>query len=311
MFCFIDGHCDTITKIMEKRESLYKNNCNIDIERLKKFSEPVQFFAIWLDDKKIKTPYDSTISAIKFYKKEINKNKKHITHCNSFNEINKNKQNKKISSILTVEGGETLENDINNLYNLYDMGVRGLTLTWNNKNCIGNGVCGDKNEGLSEFGFEVIKVMNELNMIIDVSHLNEAGFWDVYNNSKKPFIASHSNSYEICKHKRNLNDKQLLAIKEVGGIVGINLHLPFLSEEKNKDCGFEYILRHIDYMISLMGTNNICLGCDFDGTNYLAYDTQGIESLYYINHWVKIYFGEEVAEKIMYKNYMKYLKENL
>ncbi len=310
MFCFVDGHCDTITKIMEQKEKLYKNNCHIDIERLRQFNIPVQFFAIWLDKEKIKTPYDSTIKAIKFYEKEIKANNKYISHCNSYDDICKNQLEKKASSILTIEGGEALENNINNLYNLYNIGVRGITLTWNNKNCIGAGIS-NEDEGLTKFGFEVIKVMNELNMIIDISHLNEKGFWDVVKSSKKPFIASHSNSYTICEHKRNLKDEQLLAIKEVNGLVGINLHLPFLSKDKNKDCGFEYILRHIDYIIELIGSDNICLGCDFDGTNYLSYDTQGVESLTYINHWIKIYFGNEIAEKIMFKNYMNFLKKNL
>ncbi len=185
-----------------------------------------------------------------------------------------------------------------------------MTLTWNRKNCVGTGVFCDEDEGLTKFGEEVVKVMNELNMIIDVSHLNEKGFWEVMNLSKKPVIASHSNSYSICSHKRNLKDEQLIAIKEKGGLIGINLHLPFLSKDENRDCGFEYILRHIDYIINLIGSNNICLGCDFDGTNYLAYDTQGIDSIVYINHWIKIYFGEEVADKIMYKNYLNFLRDN-
>ncbi len=309
MFCFVDGHCDTITKIMDKEEKLFKNTCHIDLERLKKFNAPVQIFAIWLDEEKRLTPYDSTIKAIKFYKKEIKENIEHIAHCNNYNEIIKNKKNKKISSMLTIEGAEALENDINNLYSLYNQGVRGITLTWNNKNCVGNGARCNDESGLTPFGFEVIKVMNELNMIIDVSHLNEKGFWDVYNASTKPFIASHSNSYSICNHKRNLKDEQLKAIKEVGGLVGINLHLPFLSSDKNKDSGFEYILRHIDYVINLIGSDNICLGCDFDGTDYLSYDTQNIESLAHIKHWIKICFGKEVAEKIMYKNYFRYLED--
>lgn len=310
MFCFVDGHCDTITKIMDSNEKLYKNNCHIDIERLKKFDAPLQFFAIWLSDEKLIEPKENTIRTIKYYNKQLKKNKKYIKHCNNFDEILENNRNKKISSVLTLEGAEPLENNFDNLFIFYEQGIRGITLTWNYENCVGFGVGTNVEKGLKPFGIELIKKMNELKMIIDVSHLNEKGFWDVYKNSKSPFIASHSNSFNVCKHKRNLDDKQLKAIKEVNGLVGLNFHLPFLNIEQNKDSGFEYILKQVDYMLNLIGDENICLGCDFDGTNYLAYDTKDVLSLYYVKHWIEIYFGKEVANKIFSENYFSFLEKN-
>ncbi len=311
MFGFVDGHCDTIIGLMDNNKELYKNDLHIDIERLKKFGTPTQIFAIWLNEERLLTPYNSTVQAIKFYKNELKKNKEFISHCNNFEDIKNNIQNGKISSLLALEGAEALENNIDNLHSFHNQGVKSLTLTWNNENCAGYGVGSNINKGLKPFGLELVKEMNNLNMLIDISHLNEKGFWDVYKNSTKPFFASHSNSFSMCNHVRNLNDDQLKAIKEVGGVVGLNLHVPFLNTDENRDSGIEYILRHIDYMLELMGEDNIVFGCDLDGTNYLPYDVPNVSRLKYIKHWIEVYFGQEIANKIAYDNYLKFLEKNL
>ncbi len=247
MVKYIDLHCDTITKCMENNENLYKNNFHIDIERLKKYSFCVQFFAIWLKKSLYKNAYFETKKAINFF----------------FEDILKNQNENKFSAILSIEGGECLMGDISKLDELYLEGIRMFSLTWNYENELGYGVFENKKLPLKELGKLAIKKMNKLGIIIDVSHLNEGGFWDIYNISDKPFIASHSNSYSICKNKRNLKDRQIKAIKERGGMIGINLYKNFLTNKEMAN--LDDIFMHIDYIAKLIGFDNICLGGDLDG----------------------------------------------
>jgi membrane dipeptidase len=132
-----------------------------------------------------------------------------------------------IGSILAVEGGDILEGEISNLRILHRLGVRLITLTWNNRNEISDGIMEtNSRSGLSRFGISVIHEMNRLNMIIDVSHISVQGFWDVIEHSLDPVIASHSNASAICPHPRNLADDQILAISKAGGMIGITSILP-------------------------------------------------------------------------------------
>lgn len=304
MFSLCDCHCDTITTIIDNGEELYKNSGHIDIERLSKFRTPLQVFAVWLDEKRRANPYINTVRAIEFYYQQIEKNSEYITHVNTYDEIAKNIKRNKISGMLSVEGAEAIEGNIDNVYKLYELGVRFMGLTWNNENEVGYGVNHSDN-GLKQLGIQLVK---ESPIVIDVSHINERGFWDCYNYCNKPIIASHSNAYDICNNKRNLKHEQLKAISERSGIVGLNLHVPFLDSCGRRDVSIEYIIRHIDYMLEVVGEDCICLGCDFDGTKYLGWDTRDVVDMNVVGKWIDVVFGKEVAKKIMYKNYREFVR---
>lgn len=189
------------------------------------------------------------------------------------------------------------------------MGVRILTLTWNRQNELGYGVMTENNNGLTGFGKEVVKKTNNLNMIIDVSHLNESGFWDVYNETEKPFIASHSNVYNICKMKRNLNDEQIKAISKKGGVIGINMY-PFFISDSGKST-IKDVLKHIDYILSLIGDDYISLGCDFDGMDITTKGIENVSCLTIFYNELKNLYGEDVSKKITYENSMRLFKKVL
>ncbi len=290
MFKIFDCHCDTLTKALWSNQNLYKNNLHIDIERLLKFERAVQIFAVWLDEKHLKNAYKNTINVIDFFNSQINE----YNDC-----ISKNINNNKIGAILSIEGGEAIEGSVEKLISLYEKGVRLMTLTWNNKNEIGNGALSGFDEGLTDFGRSVVRKMNELNMLIDVSHINEKGFWDVYETSCKPFIATHSNSYTICPHPRNLNDDQLRAIAETNSKVGINLYPVFVDGEKGS---IENIIRHIDYIMNIAGEKNIGIGCDFDGISVCPENINNIADLHILYERVCKAWGEHTAENIFYNN---------
>lgn len=305
---FLDAHCDTITRIMHTKDPLYKNNYQVDIERLKAFSNPIQFFAIWLHPKFYGNPLIQTLKAIDYFYEEIKKNENYIGYAGSLKEIERNISENKISAVLTVEGGEALEGEIEILRTLYRLGVRSMTLTWNYQNSIGCGALEEGLEkGLTDFGIEVVKEMNALGMIIDVSHLSESGFWDVKKISSKPFIASHSNARALCNHPRNLNDKQLKAIAEIGGVAGITTYPPFLNASGYAQ--IEDFFTHVDYMVQLIGIDYIGLGCDFDGMPTFTKGVEDVSKLRRICEHFEKKYGCSGAEKLLYKNFLRVIKE--
>lgn len=305
MYTFVDLHCDTITAAYEREQNFLKNNLHIDIERLSKFKSPTLVFAIWLSKKYYKNAFYMTNKMIDFFEKQIEENKDFISKVKCFDDIN----DEKINALLSIEGGESIEDNIENLYHFFNRGVRILTLCWNYENNIGFGAFTKSEQGLKTFGKDVVRVMNDINMVIDVSHLNEAGFWDLYKISKKPFIATHSNSYSVCKHFRNLKDDQLRAIKDCGGIVGINLYPKFLTTKENATEGD--IFRHIDYMSNIIGIDRICLGGDFDGIEDTPLNIGDISQYSMLLKRIEEIYGKDILDKIAYKNFYNFFKNNI
>ncbi len=305
MYTFVDLHCDTITAAYEREQNFLKNNLHIDIERLSKFKSPTQVFAIWLSKKYYKNAFYMTNKMIDFFEKQIEENKDFISKVKCFDDIN----DEKINALLSIEGGESIEDNIENLYHFFNRGVRILTLCWNYENNVGFGAFTKSEQGLKTFGKDVVRVMNDINMVIDVSHLNEAGFWDLYKISKKPFIATHSNSYSVCKHFRNLKDDQLRAIKDCGGIVGINLYPKFLTTKENATEGD--IFRHIDYMSNIIGIDRICLGGDFDGIEDTPLNIGDISQYSMLLKRIEEIYGKDILDKIAYKNFYNFFKNNI
>ncbi|MEA5057034.1 dipeptidase [Anaerotignum propionicum] len=310
MVGYADGHCDTIVRLWEKNQELFSNDGHIDIVRLNKFSAPLQFFAIWLDSKYHPISMRQAMKYIEFYYSQLQKNSRVIGHINSFTDVIKNRLENKISALLALEGGEALEGEISAIHTYYRLGVRSITLTWNHRNRLADGVAEEESRGgLTRFGRQVIEEMEELGMLVDVSHLSESGFSDVVKFAKKPFIASHSNARAICDVPRNLKDNQLLKIAEKGGVVGLNLYSPFIV--KYGQGGIDDILSHIQHMLSVMGEDFIALGTDFDGIHSTPKEISGVQDMDLLFISIENEFGKVVAEKIFSENLLRVLKEVL
>jgi membrane dipeptidase len=211
-------------------------------------------------------------------------------------------QEDKINVLISLEGASPIINDINNLYVFYKLGVRAMGLTWNHRNFVGDGI--DTDYGLTPFGIEVIKEMERIGMIIDVSHLNIRGFYDVAKNTSKPFIASHSNSMSIHDHKRNLDDDQIVEIINRGGFIGMNFYTDFITNDKEN--GKKCLLKHIEHILKLGGDDVLGMGADFDGIDETPFpDAESyieIESLLSSD----LQLDPILIEKIMYKNLVDY-----
>ena len=172
-----------------------------------------------------------------------------------------------------IEGAEAISSNFDSLEILYSLGLRSIGPVWSRPNIFAHGVpfsfpsTPDTGPGLTSLGKELIKKCNNLNIVIDLSHLNEKGFWDVAKISNKPLVATHSNAHEICPHSRNLTNKQLQAIKDSDGIVGLNLATAFLRPDgkMEEDTDLENLLRHFDHLINFLGEDNVAIGSDFDG----------------------------------------------
>ncbi len=305
----LDAHCDTITSIMKSGAALRKNNCHLDLERLKGYESYVQFFAAFISpDYARRGALRRTLSIIDKLYKEIEINKNDIMLCRNYKDINIACDSGKIAAVLTIEGGEALEGSISSLRMLYELGVRAMTLTWNYRNEIADGVLdGISGGGLTPFGREVVAEMNKMGILIDVSHISEAGFWDVINLSKAPIVATHSNAKKVCGHLRNLTDEQLLALKKNGGVTGLNLYPAFLSDTGK--ASIKDVIAHIEYITALTGEDTLGLGSDFDGIESTPVGLEGVQCYStLINELLKLNYSDTLIRKIAGENFMRLIK---
>lgn len=306
---YIDAHCDTVVKAYDKGERLYENNLHIDLERLKKFDCPLQFFAIWLDKIHHDNAFIKTNEYIDFFDNEIRENSSVVSAVRCFGDIEKNKNEGKISALLAIEGGEAVEGSIEKLISLYNRGVRAMTLTWNYKNALADGAGVENAVGLYDFGREAVLKMNEIGMIVDVSHLADKSFWDVYETAKKPFMATHSNSRYVCGAKRNLTDEQIRAVAQCGGVIGFNMCSKFVADEGRGKT--EDIFKHMDHIMNVGGEDILGFGCDFDGIESMPEGFTDVSSMESLFEKMEKRYGFAVTEKITEKNFMRFLKDVL
>lgn len=193
--------------------------------------------------------------------------------CRTARELEQCFASKTVAAVMHLEGAEAIDSDLNNLDVFYQAGLRSLGPVWSRPTIFGHGVpfrypsTGDTGPGLTDVGKALIKACNELGIAIDLSHMTEKGFWDVAAISQHPLIASHSNVHAICAQSRNLTNRQLDAIADTGGIVGLNFATCFLNPDGQRDptTTFELILRHIDHLVEKLGIDHVGLGSDFDG----------------------------------------------
>lgn len=308
----IDFHCDTAYVLLKnKKKSLIDEDLKVNVKSLKKGNSLAQFFALFIDAKENKNNFEICVKMLDNLKNELDKSKGDICLCKKYNDYKNNKANDKISAFITIEGGEAIGNDLDNINYFKDLGVSLITLTWNYENDIGypnyNYTYIDK--GLKEFGIAVIERMNNLGIIIDVSHLSDSGFLDVLKYSKKPFVASHSNSRHITNHSRNLTDSMIKSLSNKGGIMGINFCSSFLGD--SKIAKIDDMIKHIKHIKNIGGIECISFGTDFDGIeNEVEIKNIGeIEKLY---DALKINgFTYNEIEKIFYKNAERIIKDIL
>ncbi|MBQ6143860.1 MAG: membrane dipeptidase [Clostridia bacterium] len=297
---FFDLHCDTLYRAYKENKSIYKNDFHVSFEKSKRFEKYIQCFAAWIPDE-----YRG-IKALNLFNGCINK-LQNEPKKSEFNIVKKpNDFSGGKCAVITVEGGAVLAGDIQKVKYLAENNVKIITLTWNGKCEIGDGCGVICPEGITKFGEQVVKKMEAYGIIIDVSHASEKLFYDVSKIANKPFIATHSNSYSICPHKRNLTDSQFLEIKNRGGVVGITFCSEFLN--LNKKAGFDDIVKHVEHFLELGGEDTLSIGSDFDGAEVPSEinSLEKIENLY--EYFLKKNYKENLVKKLFFENAYEFMK---
>ncbi len=175
--------------------------------------------------------------------------------------------------VLHFEGAEAIHPDLGALENFYSQGLRSLGIVWSRPNIYGHGVpfdfpgSPDSGPGLTAAGVRLVHECNRLGILVDLSHLNERGFWDAAEHTGAPLVVTHAAAHALCPSPRNLTDRQMEAVAETHGVVGINFHVGFLREDgaRDPDTPLEVLIRHIDHAVERMGVDHVALGSDFDG----------------------------------------------
>lgn len=300
-----DAHCDTIFEMAEQEQPLRKNGLQLDLARRSAPEGAIQVFAAFVDKTDIRCfPMQHVVRLIQRYHQEISANADLAVHCTDMQQIHAAVSAGKTAALLSIEGGEALGGDLAALWMFYQLGVRLLTLTWNHANELADGITEPRGGGLTAFGRQVVQRMNELGMVIDVSHLSERAFWDVAELSDKPFVASHSCVKKLCAHPRNLTDAQIQAIVDAGGCIGVNFYTGFLTEGER--CTSDDIVRHLTYLCEHGAAKHVGLGSDFDGVESLPEDIRGAEDLPILFEKLQqAGFTEEMQKDIASANFLR------
>lgn len=311
-----DCHCDTLTELYNKNASLYENEQHFDIKRQIALGGGLQFCAIYVPTEvfRYQGGLRYTLCLLDKYNQEIKK-----LHENGIDVLQVrtaedagNVLKHKAATLLAIEEGGAIDGSLEALRCLYELGVRAMTLTWSNRNDIADGINEEATgSGLTLFGKQVVAEMNRLGMLVDVSHISTAGFWSVIETSSKPIIATHSNAKSLCSHPRNLNDEQIKALAQNGGLAGITFAGQFLEEDWRNAC-IESVYKHIDYMLNLIGNDDhIGFGSDFDGISHPPYNIQGVQDYKPLIEYLSKYYSNETINKITHQNVINLLQKVL
>lgn len=293
-----DLHCDTLYESFINNTPLGTDDYEFRYSDFCKSDKWFQCMAVWTPDDLVypKPLIEYFIDCCERLKQECNRLGVKI------NDLNSDK-----SFLITVENSHILENNIENIEVLKNYGVKIATLTWNGYNCIGAGAKSDSKKGSTEFGRKVIEAYIKEGIAIDVSHTNDALFYDIASFNPEKIIATHSDSRTLCNNNRNLTDEQFCYIRDKKGIVGINFHKYFLKEDGSGT--IKDIMNHIYHFLSLGGEDTLAIGSDFDGADMLAdlASSSDLATLY--NSLIENNFEKSLVDKIFFKNAYDFYKK--
>jgi len=259
----VDLHCDTLLDLHAARRTLAQRSTrgHVDLPRLRAGGVDVQVFAAFVAPGRGAWGSGRARELIQTFHATVRANARQITHVTTVEQIEHAQREGKVAAVLSIEnGGDALDGDVRRVDEFYRQGVRMIGLTWNASNALGDGALGRQHGGLTVLGRAVFQRMEELGIIVDVSHLSAAAFWDALRSTRGPIIASHSNAAALRGHPRNLSDDQLRAIAARRGIAGANFYGGFLGAST-----LERVLDHIDHMVRVAGVDYVALGSDYDG----------------------------------------------
>lgn len=309
--CVFDAHCDTISRCWREYEGLDRNGGMISLERTAGFERYCQFFALWTADGYTGSPAGGNsverayYALLRCFREQMARNGDKIVQCRTAQDVERAHRQGKAAAFLSVEGAELLGCNPARLEEAAAEGVVAVNLTWNHANAL-SGSSGEQPErGLSPLGRQFMAKMEDLHILVDVSHLSEAGFWDVAELARRPFLASHSNAKSVWDHTRNLTDGQINAIIKNQGVIGLNFYKDFVGGRQ--DLGA--LRAHLDHILELGGASNIALGGDWDGCDTIA-ALPSIDRLGDFYEYLLCYnYDETVVRDLFYNNLMRVVRE--
>ncbi|MBD3377540.1 T9SS type A sorting domain-containing protein [candidate division KSB1 bacterium] len=283
-----------------------------DIPRLQEGGVDVQFFAVWVDPSQYPhTPFAVAMSYIDLLYDQAERNPETLALATTPAGVLSAVQQQKIAAVIGVEGGHAIEEDLDNLIRLYDAGMRYMTITWNNSTpwAISAQDRASHIIGLSDFGKTVIRTMDSLGVIIDVSHTGIKTIEDILATTQHPIVATHSGARALHNHYRNLRDDQIIAIANTGGVIGVVFYPPFLTKSY-QNAGIREVIDHIQYIVDLVGIDHVALGSDFDGISRVPIGLEDVSDFPDLT-WalLKEGYSQQEVEKILGGNFMRVFEQ--
>lgn len=335
MYRVADMHCDTIGALLmagrdpkRQEETLRRNHFHVDLNKMRAGNYLVQNFALFVPLSKDTDPLEEVLRLADQFFREMDNCRDMIRQVRSFEDIERNRREGLMSALLTVEEGGVCKGEPAFLRILYQLGVRMLTLTWNFPNELGwpnieqpreGAEAGfrpdhtkvERTRGLTEKGVAFVEEMERLGMIVDVSHLSDAGFYDVARITKKPFVASHSDARAVCPWCRNLDDDMIRLLAERGGVTGLNFCPGFLNDREDERATIASVAEHARHIVNVGGEDCLGLGSDFDGipTHDELKDASCLPLL--ADALLKGGFSERQVDKIFSGNVLRVYREVL
>lgn len=300
MIPYFCAHCDTALPVYKQGKDLYENDLHLDLKRLGAYAPCAQVFAICVDHSADMT--DDTMRTMFHLLQELYVNRACVQPCRSSVDITDAVRCGKIAALISVEGAERLDCSIEKLREAFELGLRIVHITWNDDNVL-CGSCNGSGAGLSEQGRAFVKAAQALGVVLDMSHISEAGFWDTLEIAEKPVLAGHSDAMAVQKASRNLTDAQFEALVKTGGVAGLNFYPDFLGGTRDIDA----ILAHAEHFLSLGGEKSLCLGTDFDGIETTPVGIRGVqdmENLY--NAMLRKNWSEQLVQDIFWNNLLQF-----
>ena len=299
-----DAHCDTISWGMWKKENVVDNTGMVDLKKTPAvFERYCQLFALFANSARPgHATYDEMLAR---FHQQMADHSEYVSHCRTMEEAEQAHQQGKAAAFLSVEGAEILDCDLARLEQAAADGVVAINLTWNNANAISGTNVQDPDRGLSPLGRQFVMRMQELGVLVDVSHLSDPGFWDVIEIARKPIIASHSNARSVWNHTRNLTDEQITAIIKNQGIIGLNIYRDFIGLKED----FDAVRAHLDHILALGAEKRLALGGDWDGCEPIKVLPTILQLTDLYEYLLVHNYSEGMLEDIFYNNLMRVVRD--
>jgi membrane dipeptidase len=310
----IDGHIDTALEILRQPRKFSERSKigHCDLVRMKEANVQAALFAI-------ESGYtlESLIKSIDIWFKFVSNPENNLFQIKKLDDFDRVRDSGKIGALLHFEGVSGMDEELKLLRIGYHLGLRSMGITWSNVNKFATGVRvttkRQRKTGLTDLGRELVREAQTLGVTIDVSHLNDQSFWDLYEITNRPIIATHSNARSICDHPRNLTDDQIKAIREKNGTIGINFGMKFLDPEhpgeEYTNIGLSVVKKHMDHIVDLADINTVAIGSDYDGTSIPNCLRDCTKFLMLWDYLLENGYSEQDINKITHENLLRVFKE--